>query len=79
MPKVLPPPTPVLNRLRAAAGLIPLIESGLSDSKLSIERAALMLAFCEWAAQVDSQEPDELRLATQIQEGLDRLKEPQPR
>lgn len=73
MPKSIPAPTPVLNRLRAAAGLLPLIESGLSDGKLSGERAALMLAFCEWAVQAESDQPEELRLATQVRESLERL------
>lgn len=39
-----------LNRLRAAAGLIPIIEAGLGDGKLANERAALMCEFCAWAA-----------------------------
>ena len=43
--------TPEFNRLRAAAALIPIIEAGLADSKLSVERAALMALFCEWAMQ----------------------------
>jgi len=42
MSKQIPPATPELNRLRAAAGLIPIIEDGLTDAKLSAERAALM-------------------------------------
>jgi len=42
MSKQIPPPTPEINRLRAAAALIPIIESGLLASKLSIERASLM-------------------------------------
>lgn len=39
-----------LNRLRAAAGLIPIIEAGLGDGKLGSEKAALMCEFCTWAA-----------------------------
>lgn len=39
-----------LNRLRAAASLILIIEAGLKDGKLANERAALMCEFCAWAA-----------------------------
>lgn len=74
MPKALPTPTPTLNRLRAAAGLIPIIETGLADGKLSHERAALMTSFCEWAIQDPIYDVDESRLAESIHQGLDRLK-----
>jgi hypothetical protein len=49
MPNQIPPSTPEINRLRAAAALIPIIESGMLESRLSVERAALMASFCEWA------------------------------
>ena len=74
MPKSLPPPSPQLNRLRAAAALIPLIESGLADSKLSAERAALLASFCEWAAEIEPNDPEERRLAALLGAGLQRLK-----
>ena len=74
MPKALPTPTPTLNRLRAAAGLVPIIETGLADGKLSHERAALMTSFCEWAIQDPIYDEDESRLAESIHQGLDRLK-----
>lgn len=35
MTKTTPPPTPERNRLRAAAALIPIVESGLNDGKLT--------------------------------------------
>jgi len=74
MPKALPTPTPTLNRLRAAAGLVPIIETGLADGKLSHERAALMASFCEWAIQDPIYDEDESRLAESIHQGLGQLK-----
>jgi len=47
MPNQIPPSTPAINRLRAAAALIPIIESGFLESRLSVERAVLMASFCE--------------------------------
>jgi hypothetical protein len=70
-----PPATPELNRLRAAAGLIPIIESGLADGKLSIERAALMASFCEWAKHVETEDTEQRRLASVVAQGLLRLQE----
>lgn len=76
MPKFLSPSSPELNRLRAAASLIPIIESGLADSKLSLEWAAIMASFCEWAAETSpSADSEEMRLSEVICQGLDRLKE----
>lgn len=74
MPKSLPVPSPKLNRLRAAAALIPLIESGIADSKLSPERAALMASFCEWASEVQPSDDGETQLLELIREGLQRLR-----
>ncbi len=74
MPKSLPTPAPTLNRLRAAAGLVPIIEAGLTDGKLSPERAALMASFCEWAIQDPIRNEDESRLAESIHQWLERLK-----
>jgi hypothetical protein len=73
MPKPLPAPSAKLNRLRAAAALIPIIESGIADSKLSVERAALMASFCEWASQIQTSDEDETQLQERIREGLQRL------
>lgn len=70
-----PPPSPALNRLRAAAGLIPLISSGLADGKLSMDRAALMCEFCSWAADQNAQTgPESERLTSEIKGGLEKLK-----
>lgn len=74
MPKFLPPSTPELNRLRAAATLIPIIESGLADSKLSPDKAALMASFCEWAVETTPSDVDEKKLSESICQGLGRLK-----
>jgi hypothetical protein len=74
MPKSLPMPSPELNRLRAAAALIPIIESGLAEAKWSAERVALMASFCEWAAELTPSEPEEIKLSESIRDGLQRLK-----
>ena len=72
----IPEPTPALNRLRAAAGLIPLIEDGLRQSKITAEKAALMSEFCSWAAQqaTEGGGPEALRLGDDIKAGLARLR-----
>ena len=70
----IPPPTPEINRLRAAAALIPIIESGLLASKLSLERAANMASFCEWTIEKPSDDPEVVRLAESVRKGLKRLK-----
>jgi len=63
-----------LNRLRAAAGLIPIIETGLNDGKLANERAALMCEFCAWAAgQGEDLGQEGEKLAAEIQVGLGSL------
>ena len=74
MSKQIPPPTPEINRLRAAAALIPIIESGLLASKLSIERASLMASFCEWTVEQSSDDPNVVRLAETVGTGLKRVK-----
>lgn len=73
MPKSPSPATPELNRLRAAAGLIPIIETGLADGKLTIERAALMASFCEWAVTFETQDAEQKHLVDLVAEGLRRL------
>ena len=72
--KPIPSATPELNRLRPAAALIPIIEAGLIDSKLPIERAALMASFCEWATESLSDDPEAVRLAETVTSGLKRIK-----
>ena len=74
MPNQIPPSTPAINRLRAAAALIPIIESGLADSRLSIERAALMASFCEWTTENLPDDPDLEKLAQTVHDGLKRVK-----
>lgn len=74
MSKQIAPLTPEINRLRAAAALIPIIESGLADLKLSVERASLMASFCEWTTENPCDEPEAVKLATKVKDGLERLK-----
>lgn len=73
MTKTTPPPTPARNRLRAAAALIPIVESGINDGKLSEERARQMIKFCEWAATSNALEQDEVVLKSAVADGLARL------
>ncbi|MEF8704283.1 MAG: hypothetical protein V5B32_13790 [Candidatus Accumulibacter sp. UW26] len=74
MSQKIPPPTPEINRLRAAAALIPIIESGLLESKLSVERAALMASFCEWTTEHVPDDPEAVKLAVTVGSGLKRIK-----
>ena len=74
MPNQIPPEIPDINRLRAAAALIPIIESGLADSKLSVERAARKASFCEWAVANVPDDPEAIRLAQTVAGGLKRIK-----
>ena len=74
MPKHLPPATPQLNRLRAAAGLVPIIEAGLTDARLSLEKAALMASFCEWSTENPPDDPEAMKLAQQVDDALKRIK-----
>ena len=74
MSKQVPPATPEINRLRAAAALIPIIESGLVTSTLSIERAATMASFCEWTVERPPADPEAIRLAATVMSGMRRLK-----
>ena len=69
-----PAPTPEINRLRAAAALIPIIESGLVDSKMSMQRAVPMVTFCEWATESISDDPHVVKLAQTVEIGLKRVK-----
>ncbi|RTL50148.1 MAG: hypothetical protein EKK46_13695 [Rhodocyclaceae bacterium] len=74
MPK-LQTSTPNLNRLRGAAGLIPLIEDGLQTSKIPPDKAFMMAAFCSWALLgVDQHSPETDKLTADIQHGLDRIR-----
>jgi len=73
MARQIPPATPELNRLRAAAALIPIIEAGLSRSTLSVQRALLMAAFCEWSTVQVPDDPEATKLAETVDCGLRRL------
>lgn len=69
-----PTPTPEKNRLRAAAALIPIIEAGLIDSKISTAQAAPMALFCEWTTENISDDPYAFKLAQAVEIGLKRVK-----
>ena len=73
MTKTPPPATPERNRLRAAAALIPIIESGLNDGKLATDRAVQMVHFCLWAMNSETTEQDASALKEIIRSGLLRL------
>lgn len=75
MPANTESPSPALNRLRAAAALIPIIETGLADAKLSAERAASMSSFCEWALEHEPETSEGRRLAELIRHGVAKIKQ----
>ena len=68
------PSSPTLSRLRAAAALIPLIQSGLADTKLSREQAASMTSFIEWAASSTPEDDVEQQLVNELTVGIAGLK-----
>ena len=68
------PSSPTLSRLRAAAALIPMIRSGLADTKLSREQAASMTSFIEWAASGTPENDVEQQLVNELTVGLAELK-----
>lgn len=70
----IPDPNRDLNRLRAAAALIPIIEAGLDDARMTSERAATMISFCESAAAQLPSGQEARRLKARIEAGLQRLK-----
>lgn len=75
MTSALTPETFGIARLRAAAALIPIIESGLANAKIPAERAALMSEFCLWTTQADFGKCDAAKATAQsILEGLARVK-----
>ena len=74
MPMITTPSSPTLSRLRAAAALIPLIQSGLADTKLSREQASSMTLFIEWAASITPENDVEQRLVNELNAGLSSLK-----
>ena len=68
------PSSPTLSRLRAAAALIPMIQSGLADTKLSREQAASMTSFIEWAASSTPEDDVEQQLVNELTVGIAGLK-----
>lgn len=74
MSRQIPAATPEINRLRAAAALIPIIENGLTQAKLSVERAALMASFCEWTIRNSPQDPAAAELAETVASGMQRIR-----
>ena len=68
------PSSPTLSRLRAAAALIPLIQSGLADTKLSREQASSMTLFIEWAASSTPEDDVEQQLVNELTVGIAGLK-----
>lgn len=75
MPSKVPAPSAALNRLRAAAGLLPQIESGLRDGKIAVEKAALSAEFCRWALDNAAEAgPDGVPFAKSLEAGLESLR-----
>ena len=70
-----PAPSAPLNRLRAAACLLPQIETGLRDGKLAHDKAALSAEFCQWALDNASEAgPDGEPFAKALGDGLKSLR-----
>lgn len=64
-----------MNRLRAAAGLIPIIESGLAKAQMTPGRVENMCHFCTWAMQAEPEgDIEATKLRGEILEGLERIK-----
>lgn len=74
MPMISALSSPALSRLRAAAALIPMIQSGLADMKLSREQAASMTMFIEWAASSTPENDAEKQLVKELTIDLAGLK-----
>ena len=74
MPMISALSSPALSRLRAAAALIPMIQSGLADMKLSREQAASMTSFIEWAASSTPEDDVEQQLVNELTVGIAGLK-----
>ena len=74
MPMITTPSSPTLSRLRAAAALIPMIQSGLADTKLSREQASSMTLFIEWAASSTPENEVEQQLVNELTVDLAGLK-----
>ena len=62
-----------LSRLRAAAGLMPIIESSLMKAQMDSSRALTMCRFCEWSLENDETDPETLKLKADVLNGLNRI------
>ncbi len=62
-----------LNRLRAAAGVVGIIESGLASERLTRENALRMLAFCNSVVIQTATQKEEERLLATLRQGLTRI------
>ena len=74
MPMITTPSSQSLSRLKAAAALIPMIRSGLADTKLSREQASSMTLFIEWAASSTPENDVEQQLVNELTVDLAGLK-----
>ena len=74
MPMITTPSSQALSRLKAAAALIPMIRSGLADTKLSREQAASMTSYIEWAASSTPEDDVEQQLVNELTVDLAGLK-----
>ena len=74
MPMITTPSSQALSRLKAAAALIPMIRSGLADTKLSREQASSMTLFIEWAASITPENDVEQQLVKKLTVDLAGLK-----
>lgn len=70
-----PTPSPIreLNRLRAAAALLRIIDDGLIGSTLSPARARGLASFCEWAILQVYEDPAAASLAQAVTAALQRV------
>ena len=62
-----------LNRLRAAAALAPQIVTGLSDGKVTHEKASMSAEFCQWALSGAPDTPEAKKLADSLGQNIERL------
>ena len=74
MSRQIPPSTPEINRRGAAAALIPIIATGLADSKLSDEGAALQAVFGEWAVEKPCDGSGVKKLAEMVGNVMERIR-----
>lgn len=68
-----PSPTRELNRLRAAAALLRIIDDGLNRATLSPARARTLASFCEWSTLQVYDDPAAASLVKSVGAGLVRV------